>query len=69
MNSTLIIKLMKNLIVNKFYNTLDEAVEKLDVYFAMNRIPEEQYSELVALAKNIYEPFVEDENIILEDVE
>lgn len=60
MNSTLIIKLMTNLIVNKFYNTLDEAVEKLDVYFAMNRISEKEYEELSLLAKNVYEPYVEE---------
>lgn len=54
MNSTVIVKLMTNLIEKKFYNTKDEAVAKLDVYFAMNRIPEEEYATLALLAEEVY---------------
>ena len=35
MNNTVIVKLMTNLIEKKFYGTKDEAVAKLDIYFAM----------------------------------
>ena len=54
MNSTTIVKLMENLIEKKFYKTKDEAVAKLDVYFAMSRISEEEYAKLVLLAEGAY---------------
>lgn len=54
MNSTVIVKLMENLINKKFYGTKDEAVAKLDVYFAMNRISEEEYATLALLAEETY---------------
>lgn len=62
MKSTVIVKLMTNLINKKFYDTKDEAIAKLDVYFAMNRISEEEYAELALLAEAVYEPaLMEDE--------
>lgn len=54
MNSTVIVKLMENLINKKFYDTKDEAIAKLDVYFAMNRISEEEYATLALLAEEVY---------------
>ena len=54
MNSSVIVKMMTNLINKKFYNGKDEAIEKLDVYFAMNRISEEEYMDLVMLAEEMY---------------
>lgn len=54
MNSSVIVKMMTNLINKKFYGGKDEAIEKLDVYFAMNRISEEEYMDLVMLAEEMY---------------
>lgn len=54
MNNTVIVKLMTNLIEKKFYKTKDEAVAKLDIYFAMSRISEEEYEKLVLLAEETY---------------
>ena len=54
MNSTVIVKLMTNLIEKKFYDTKDEAIAKLDVYFAMNRISEDEYATLALLAEETY---------------
>ena len=54
MNSTVIVKLMEDLINKKFYDTKDEAIAKLDVYFAMNRISEEEYATLALLAEEVY---------------
>lgn len=54
MNSSVIVRMMSNLINKKFYETKDEAIEKLDVYFAMNRISEEEYMDLVMLAEEMY---------------
>ena len=60
MNNTVIVKLMTNLIEKKFYDTKDEAVAKLDVYFA---ISEEEYATLVLLAESTYsEPVTIPEN-------
>lgn len=54
MTNTVIVKLMTNLIEKKFYDTKDEAIAKLDVYFAMNRISEEEYAILALLAEETY---------------
>lgn len=54
MTNTVIVKLMENLIKKKFYKTKDEAIAKLDVYFAMNRISEEEYATLTLLAEETY---------------
>lgn len=54
MNSTVIVKLMTNLINKKFYKTKEEAIAKLDVYFAMNRISEEEYATLSMIAEEMY---------------
>lgn len=54
MTNTVIVKLMTNLIQKKFYKTKDEAIAKLDVYFAMNRISEEEYATLALLAEETY---------------
>jgi hypothetical protein len=62
MSSSIVVKLMTNLINKKFYDTKDEAIAKLDVYFAMNRINEDEYSEIALLAEAVYEPaLMEDE--------
>lgn len=62
MGSSIVLKLMTNLISKKFYGTKDEAIAKLDVYFAMNRIGEEEYAEIALLAESVYEPqIIEDE--------
>ena len=64
MSSSIVVKLMTNLINKKFYDTKDEAIAKLDVYFAMNRIGEEEYAELALMAESVYEPqIIEDEEL------
>ena len=45
---------MKKLIQRKFYATAEEAQEKLDVFFAVNRLTAEQYAELTALVEEVY---------------
>lgn len=62
MGGSIVLKLMTNLISKKFYDTKDEAIAKLDVYFAMNRISEEEYAEIALLAESVYETqIIEDE--------
>lgn len=45
---------MKRLISRKFYKTADEAQNKLDVFFAVNRLTDEQYTELTELVQTTY---------------
>lgn len=65
MSNTIIVTLMTSLISKQFYATKDEAVPKLDVYYAMNRIGEEDYTKLVMLADSAYNPpeIIDDENV------
>ena len=45
---------MKKLINKKFYATAEEAQNKIDVFFACNRLTDEQYAELTALIAEVY---------------
>ena len=45
---------MKRLIARKFYKTADEAQNKLDVFYAVNRLSDEQYTELAGLVVESY---------------
>lgn len=56
MSNTVIVTLMTNLINKRYYDTAEEAIGKLDVYFAMDRITEADYSDLVMLAESAYAP-------------
>ena len=46
---------MKKLIEKKFYKTSEEAQNKLDVFYACNRLTDEQYTELTTLIEETYE--------------
>ena len=45
---------MKRLIARKFYKTADEAQNKLDVFYAVNRLSDEQYTELTKFVVETY---------------
>ena len=45
---------MKRLISRNFYKTAEEAQNKLDVFYAVNRLSDEQYTELTALVDKAY---------------
>ena len=47
-------KIMKTLITKKYYKTGEEAQSKLDVFFAVSRITEEEYVELTNLVQQLY---------------
>ena len=47
-------KSMKILIGKKFYKTAEQAQNKLDVFFAVNRLTDEEYTELTALVATVY---------------
>ena len=48
-------KSMKTLIGRKFYKTAEIAQNKLDVFYAANRLTDEEYLELSALVADTYE--------------
>ncbi len=47
-------KSMKTLITRKFYKTAELAQKKLDVFFACNRLTDDEYTELTALVATVY---------------
>lgn len=47
-------KSMKTLITRKFYKTAELAQKKLDVFFMVNRLTDEEYQDLTALVVEVY---------------
>lgn len=47
-------KSMKALITRHFYKNGEAAQKKLDVFFAVNRLSQEEYEELTALVVTVY---------------
>lgn len=47
-------KCMKILISRKFYKTEEIAQNKLDVFYAVNRLNDEEYTELTTLVIDTY---------------
>jgi len=45
---------MRKLINKRFYDTAEEAQMKLDVFYAVNRLTDDQYAELTALVVEVY---------------
>lgn len=45
---------MKKLIERKFYKTTKAAQNKLDVFFAVGRLDDDEYAELTALVAEVY---------------
>lgn len=46
--------IMMKLINKQFYNTREEAQQKCDVFYAVGRITDEQYSDLCSLIDQVY---------------
>lgn len=47
-------KSMKILIGKKFYKTAELAQKKLDVFYAVNRLADDEYTELTVLVETVY---------------
>ena len=47
-------KAMKTLIGKKFYKTAEIAQNKLDVFYAANRLSDDEYIELTTLVQTVY---------------
>lgn len=46
--------IMTKLINKRFYKAREEAQQKCDVFYAVGRITDEQYTELCALIESVY---------------
>lgn len=47
-------KSMKTLITRKFYKSAEVAQKKLDVFFMVNRLTDDEYQDLTALVVEVY---------------
>ena len=50
----MITELLKRLITKKYYKEKEDIENKLNIYFAMNKIDEEEYIELTMLVEDTY---------------
>ena len=51
----LIPKLLENLITKKFYESKEQAQNKLAVFYAVNEITDEEYANLTLKVQEVYE--------------
>lgn len=50
----MLVNLLENLIVKKFYENKEEIQRKLDVFYAMSKIADEDYSNLTLRVEEVY---------------
>ncbi len=50
----MLVSLLENLIVKKFYENKEEIQRKLDVFYAMSKIADEDYSNLTLKVEEVY---------------
>lgn len=50
----MLVKLLENLIVKKFYEDKEEIQNKLNVFYAMNKISDEEFSDLTLKVEEVY---------------
>lgn len=55
----MIVELLKKLIVKKYYKEKTDIENKLNVFYAMSKISDEEYSELTLLVEDTYVETVE----------
>lgn len=64
----MIIELLKRLINKKYYTEKSDIENKLNVFYAMNKITDEEYSDLTLLVEDAYIEVKEKEEVT-KDVE
>ncbi len=57
----MIVELLKKLITKKYYKEKADIENKLNVFYAMNKISDEEYSELTLLVEDTYVEVEENE--------
>lgn len=50
----LLVKLLENLIAKKYYTNKEDIENKLNVFYAMNKITDEEYSNLTLKVEEVY---------------
>jgi len=60
----MIVELLKKLIVKKYYKEKTDIENKLNVFYAMSKISDEEYSELTLLVEDTYIEVEETEEVI-----
>ena len=60
-------ELLKNLITKKYYEEKEIIINKLNFFFALNQISEENYSELMLQIEDTYRVIEETEETVQED--
>lgn len=53
-------KSLENLINKKYYEDKEKVINKCDVFFAMDKITDEDYVYLLMLIESVYEPITEE---------
>lgn len=56
----MIVELLKKLIGKKFYKEKSDIENKLNVFYAMSKISDEEYSELILLVEDTYVENIEE---------
>ena len=64
----LLVKLLENLIAKKYYTNKEEIENKLNVFYAMSKISDEEYSNLTLKVEEVY-AVVEDTEVTEEVAE
>ena len=55
----MIVELLKKLITKKYYKEKTDIENKLNVFYAMSKISDEEYSELTLLVEDTYVEIIE----------
>lgn len=65
----MIIELLKKLITKKYYKEKTDIENKLNVFYAMSKISDEEYSELTLLVEDTYVENIEEATEVAEGEE
>ena len=65
----MIVELLKKLIVKKYYKEKTDIENKLNVFYAMSKISDEEYSELTLLVEDTYVEIIEEATEVAEGEE
>lgn len=65
----MIVELLKKLITKKYYKEKTDIENKLNVFYAMSKISDEEYSELTLLVEDTYVENIEEATEVAEGEE
>ena len=63
----MIVELLKKLITKKYYKEKLDIENKLNVFYAMSKISDEEYSDLILLVEDTYIEVVEETETVEEE--